>query len=191
MLRAITRMRRAAWRLAGLGRRFADDEKGGPAVEFALVVPFLAYLYFGSVQLLEGVALYRQVALTASTVAAVVTQYTTISASSQMPDVLNASVQIMSPYSTTNASIVVSCIGIDNAGKATVTWSQALHGTARSTGQVITLPAALDTPNTNVVLSEASYAYVPAFDFLKMGTKTLTSSVYMLPRASTTINLAA
>lgn len=186
-----TTVRATAQRMGRLTRRFLANERGSPAVEFALIVPFLAYLYFGSVELLQGVGLYRQVALTASTVAQVVTQYTTISASSQMPDVLNASVQIMSPYSTTNASIVVSCIAIDNTGKATVTWSQQLHGTARTVGQVITLPAALDTPNSNVILSEAAYSYVPAFDFLKMGTKSLKSSVYMLPRASTTINLAS
>ena len=187
---AVTGAGATARRLARLARRFLANDHGGPAVEFALIMPFLAYLYFGSVELLQGVALYRQVALTASTVAGVVTQYTTISASSQMPDVLNASVQIMAPYSTSNASIVVSSIAIDNTGRATVTWSQQLHGTARTTGQVMTIPAALDTPNTNVILSEASYSYVPAFDFLHMGTKSLKSSVYMLPRASTTINLA-
>jgi Flp pilus assembly protein TadG len=178
-------------RLRRLRRRFAADERGVSAVEFALILPFLAYLYFGAVELLEGVAISRQVALTATTVGTVVSQYTTISASSQMPDILNASVQIMQPYTTGNATVIVSAISIDSTGKATVAWSQALNGTARSTGQVMTLPSALDTPNSTVLFSEASYAYTPTFDFIHMGTKTLYSSVYMLPRDSTTINLAS
>ena len=97
----------------------------------------------------------------------------------------------MTPYATSSATVVVSCIGIDNAGRATVTWSQALNGSARATGQVMTVPAALDVPNSTVVFSETTYVYVPSFDFIHMGNKTMYSSVYMIPRNSTVINLAA
>jgi Flp pilus assembly protein TadG len=172
-------------------RRFIADERGVSAVEFALILPFMVYLYFGAVELLEGVAINRQVALTSTTVATVVSQYTTISASSQLPDILNASVQIMQPYTTSSATVVVSAIAIDNTGRATVSWSQALNGSARSQGQVVSVPSQLDIANTTLILSETSYAYTPVFDFIHMGTKTLTSSVYMVPRNATTINLAS
>ena len=180
-------VRRSGRRLALLGR----DAKGSAAVEFALVVPFLIYAYFGGVELVQGISISRQVALTATTVGNVVTQYTTISASSQMPDILNSAVQIMSPNPIANATVVVSCISISNTGVATVSWSQSLNGTPRPTGQVVAVPALLDVPNTTVVLSEATYAYTPTFDFINMGAKTMYSSVYMVPRDATTINLAA
>jgi Flp pilus assembly protein TadG len=184
---------RCSWRLRRalpLGA-FARDARGTAAVEFALVAPFLLYLYFGGVELLEGIGINQQVAQTATTVATVVTQYTTISASTQMPDILNAATQIMSPNPVANATVVVSCITISASGQATVSWSQTLNGTARPTGQVVSVPTLLDVPNTTVILSEATYTYKPNIDFINMGTKRMYSSVFMVPRDATTINLVA
>jgi Flp pilus assembly protein TadG len=168
---------------------FIFDQRGVSAVEFALILPIMLLLYFGSAEVAQGVALNRMVALTASTVTNLVTQYTTISASSQMPDILNASAQVLAPYPSSNATVVVTCITIDASGRATVAWSQALNGTAKTAGQSIAIPTALDTPNTTVVLGETTYSYTPVFDFIHIGTLQLYSSQYMLPRASTTINL--
>lgn len=177
-------------RRGSLFTRFLGASSGVAAVEFALVVPFLLVVYAGSVELLDGIGINRQVALTASTVANLVAQYTTISASSQLPDVLNASAQILAPHPVASATVTVSCISIDGAGKATVTWSKSLNGTARTAGQVVTLPAQLTSPNSNIILGEATYAYRPIADFLHFGTLTLSGSTYMVPRAATTVNLA-
>ena len=108
-----------------------------------------------------------------------------------MPDVLNASAQVLSPNPIAKAKVVVTCINIDSTGKSTVAWSQTLNGTAKVVGAAITIPASLDTPNTNVILSEVTYAYTPVMDLLKFGTINLYSNVYMFPRASSTINLVA
>lgn len=172
-------------------RRRLSDQSGLAAVEFALLLPFLALLYLGGVEILQGILIQRQTTLAATTVANIVSQYTTISASTQMPDILNASSQVFAPYASSNASVVVSLITIDSGGNATVTWSQALNGTPRAKGQSITVPGTLNQPNTTLILSETSYAYTPAIDFIRMGTKTLTASIYMVPRESTTINLTA
>ena len=174
----------------GKKRRLAD-ESGLAAVEFALLLPFLVLLYLGSVEIIQAILIQRQTTLTATTVANIVAQYTTISASQQMPDILNASTQILVPYPASNAVVVVSLVTIDNSGKATVTWSQALNGAKRATGQSVTVPTALDVPNTVLILSETTYSYTPAVDFLNMGTKSLYASIYMVPRASTTINLTS
>ena len=170
---------------------FGRDKAGIAAVEFALILPFMLLLYFGSVEITQAICINRLVTLTANTVTNLVSQYTTISASTQMPDILNASVQVLAPNPSSGAKIVVSCITIDNQGKATVAWSQTLNGTARTAGQSITVPAALNIPNSNIVLGEATYAYSPVFDFLHIGPFNLHSSVYMAPRNATTINLAS
>ena len=170
---------------------FVRDKAGVSAVEFALVLPFMLLLLFGSTELLQVVLIDRQVTLTASTVANIVAQYTTISASQDMPDVLNASVQIFSPNPSSNAQVVVSLVTIDSRGNATVTWSQTLNGTARRTGAVVTVPASLKIPNTSLVFSEVAYSYVPVFDFLHFGTFSLYELVFMGPREATTINLTA
>jgi hypothetical protein len=97
----------------------------------------------------------------------------------------------MYPNPSADVQVVVSLIAIDSKGKATVSWSQTLNGTARPTGQVVTVPSSLDIANTNLVLGETTYAYSAAIDFLKLGTFNLYSSIYMVPRASTTINLTS
>jgi Flp pilus assembly protein TadG len=112
---------------------FIADQRGISAVEFALVLPVMVLIYLGGFELTQALSLNRLVALTASTVTNVTSQYTTISASQQMPDILNASVQVLSPWSSSNATVVVSGISISPSGVATVQWSQSLPAGAQRT----------------------------------------------------------
>jgi Flp pilus assembly protein TadG len=41
---------------------FTGDQKGVAAVEFALIFPVMMVLYLGSVELLQGISINRQVA---------------------------------------------------------------------------------------------------------------------------------
>jgi Flp pilus assembly protein TadG len=173
-------------RLCSLRARFADS-RGIAAVEFALILPFMCLLYFASAEICRGVAAYRMTVLSASTVANLVSEYSTISQSQTIPDILNASGVVMTPWPAANAVVTVSLIGINSSGKATVTWSYALNGSPRPTGQVITLPALLDVPNSSIVFGETTYAYTPIADYLNVGKMNLYSSVYMLPRLGGTI----
>ena len=165
--------------------------KGGlAAVEFAMLLPLMLLLYLGSFQIAEGVALKRLVAQSAATVANITTQYASISQTSDIPDILNASATVLTPWPVANAIVTVSCIKIDSAGNATIYWSKALNGTPRQPGQSMSLPAGLNTPNTYVVMGETTYAYSPLMDFLHIGKLNLYSSVYMSPRSpSGTIDL--
>ncbi len=167
----------------------ARDTSGLAAIEFAIVAPVMLLAYLGGLELSEGISLKRMVALTAITVTNLVAQYTSISASKDMPDILNASTQVLAPHPANAATVVVTCISIDNTGKATISWSKALNGSARTAGQTIAVPAALDVNNTTLILGEVSYVYTPIIDFLSHGTFTLASSIYMYPRASSTVNL--
>lgn len=178
-------------KLKQIANRLRQDRRGVAAVEFALTLPFLLLIYFGGVELTQGVTLNRQVALTSTTIATIVSQYTTISASTQLADILAASSQILAPYGAGSPKVVVSLITIDANKNATVTWSQTLNGTARTVGATIAVPADLDIASTSLILSETTYAYAPVFDFLGLGPFNLSDSIYMVPRESTTINLTA
>jgi Flp pilus assembly protein TadG len=171
-------------------RRFPAAKGGIAAVEFALVLPFMALLYLGGFEVMEEISANRQVSLTASTIASIVSQYSTISQSQTMPGILAASTSVLTPFSSTNAVVTVSCITVSSTGKATVSWSQAMNGAGRTVGSTVTLPTALDVPNTTVILGETSYSYTPTIDFLHRGTMTLYSSIYMLPRQPGTIVLS-
>jgi Flp pilus assembly protein TadG len=172
-----------------LFRRFATRQAGSAAVEFALIAPFLIALYTGSVEVVQGIIINRQVGLVASTVANITAQYTTISAANDIPDIFNAASQILAPYSTTPLKVVVSSIQIDSSSKATVLWSKTKNGTARTAGSTITVPASLVVPSSGLVLAEVTYGYTPGVNWIQLGTLTLSSATYMVPRDATLVNI--
>jgi Flp pilus assembly protein TadG len=165
--------------LRSLRRRFARDERGVSAVEFALIAPMMIGLYLGCVEVSDGVSADRKVSLTAAALANLAAQSSTISAS-DMNNILNASSSIISPYSASNLKVTVSCINIDANKNATVKWSATLNGTLKSGS--ITIPSALAVPSTQLILAEASYAYTPTVGYTITGTLNLTDKMYMSPR---------
>ncbi len=178
--------RRTLRRLAAASQR---RRAGVAAVEFALVLPVLLLFFFATTELEQAVIVNQLVSQTGSTITNIVSQYTSISASTQLPDIFSAASQILAPYPASPAQIVVSCISIDDDGDARVAWSEASNATALQQGQVVTVPTSLDVPNTSVILGQVDYAFEPTLDFLKLGPFHLQSSVYMLPRNSSTISL--
>ena len=176
-------------RIEVLLRRFRRDRSGLAAVEFALIAPLMLTVYLGTFEVTQGLTQDRAVKLNASTITNLVAQYTTISASRDMPDLFAATAQIMKPYPSAKPVTVVSCISVDSKGNATVAWSQASGGTARTVGQSITLPAAMNLPNSQVVMGETTMPYKSPIQFLPIGTWNLHAVTYMFPRASSAINL--
>src|ERR1700744_4458471 len=125
------------WR--GLVARLLRNRHGAAAVEFALILPVMALIYLGGMQISMAVSTYRQVDLTANTGTNLVSQYTTISARQSIQEILKASAAVMYPNSPTSIVITVSFVTIDKNAKATVTWSQSLNGTARTTGSSVSV----------------------------------------------------
>jgi Flp pilus assembly protein TadG len=163
---------------------FIGDRRGIAIVEFALILPILVLLYFGSVEISQAINVKRVTDLSASTIANLVSQYPSISISQTMPDILNAATAVLTPYPVANATVTVTCINIDAAGNATVAWSQSLNGKGLTVGNKMTLPAAFSLPNTSVIMGASTYTFNPVLDWLHFGTFNLTSSVYMFPRAA-------
>jgi Flp pilus assembly protein TadG len=172
-----------------LARRIADflgDRRGLSAVEFALLLPLMLTLYLGTVEVSNGVAADRKVAITARTVADLASRMTTIH-NADMTNILNASSAVIAPYAVSNLVVTVSEVSMDAQGKATVTWSDSLNGTAHTVGLVMTVPASLAVPNTSLILGEVQYNYDPTFGYVLTGTMTFKSQMYMAPRLQSTV----
>jgi Flp pilus assembly protein TadG len=114
-------------------------------------------------------------------VADLASQYTSITAA-DMTNILNASSDVIAPYSATTLKSVVSELSIDGQGQATVVWSSTLNGTALTVGQTVNVPSALAVPNSYLLLGQATYGYVVT------GTLTLSDGVYMRPRQSSSVS---
>jgi Flp pilus assembly protein TadG len=171
-------------------KRFLGDRRGVTAVEFAIVLPVMMTLYLGSVETSQGIAAQRKVDLTAHALADLATQYTDIT-NADMSNILAAGSAIIAPYPATSLQEVVSELSIDAQGQASVVWSDTLGGTARTVGQVVTIPASLVVPNTYLILAEVQYGYDPTYGYVMTGTLSLTDQSYMLPRQSTSISRTA
>lgn len=166
--------------------RCLHDERGVSAVEFALLLPLMVMLYLGGVEVSQGLTIDRKVTLVARTVADLAAQVSSIS-NGDMANILSASSSVLAPYTTTNVKVTVSQVSIDANGRATITWSDTKNGTARAQGSVVTLPAALNIPNTSLIWGEVSYDYKPVIGYVITGTMKLTDQIYMRPRLSDSV----
>ena len=172
-----------------LSQRFAGfsrDQRGMSAVEFAMLLPLMITLYLGGVEISQGVSIDRKVTLTTRTVADLASQVSSVT-NAEMTNLLNASAAVLAPFPVNNLKVVVSQVSIDSNGMAKISWSDTLNGTKRATGQTVTLPSALNIPNSSLIWSEVSYSYQPTIGYVITGTLNLADQIYMRPRLSDSI----
>ena len=167
-------------------RRLARDTRGVSAVEFALILPVMLTLYITGNELSHALTIGRKVTHVTSTVGDLVTQAKTISAT-DMTNILNVSASVMTPYSTTPLTIVVSGITIDASNVAKVTWSSSLNTPALVVGNTITLPAAVTAASTFLVLTDVHYPWTPWIGYNITGSFDLHDKFYLRPRQSASI----
>ena len=179
-------MKTATMSIAKTIARFLGERRGVSAVEFAILLPVMMTLYLGGVEASQGIAAQRKVDLTAHALADLATQYTDIT-NADMSNILAAGSAIIAPYSAANLQEVVSELSINAQGQASVVWSDTLGGTARSVGQIVSIPASLAVPNTYLILAEVQYNYNPTYGYVMTGTLSLDDQSTMLPRQSTSI----
>lgn len=175
---------------AGSGRRLWADRSGVSAIEFSFICPLLIMLCLGCVAAVNGVILQRKVSQIAGTMANLVTQNVSVS-SSTMSTYFGASTLIAAPYSSSPLTIVISCISIDSSGNATVSWSTNFNGSARSVGSSVTLPTAINVASTSLIMSEVTYRYTPSVGTNIIGAVTLSKTMYMSPRLSSTVSYSS
>ena len=78
-------------------RDLARAQNGMAAVEFAVILPFMLTAYIGGVEIGDGVAIDRKVAITTRSVADLASRYTTIK-NADMSTILGATSAIIQPY---------------------------------------------------------------------------------------------
>jgi Flp pilus assembly protein TadG len=167
-------------------RCFARDRDGIAAIEFALVVPFMATLYLGSVELGNGLAIQFKATLAARTVTDLGSQYASIS-NSDMSSILGAAAAVVTPYSSAAMVVTLSEITTNGNGQGTVTWSDSRNGTPRAVGSTVTLPSNLQQANITVLYGEVTYPYTPTMGYVLTGTINIYESLYFFPRLSSSI----
>jgi Flp pilus assembly protein TadG len=181
---SISRIRRARLSIFGL----VTDCRGVAAIEFAMVVPIMMMLFFGTVEFSSGVAIDRKVTLMAHTLSDLTSQSPAIGVSdSDFANFFTASVGIMTPYDKTPLKAVISELYVDpNTLQARVQWSKGYQGGAtRAVKSPVSIPPGLAVGGTYLIFSEVSYFYTPTVGYVmsKAGI-TLSDVGYTRPRQS-------
>lgn len=160
--------------------RFAGNRDGVSAVEFALILPVFALLFFGSIEVSFLMTVDRKVTQTASTLGDLVARGTTMT-ENEVNDIFAASSALFAPYDGSTAEMRVTSIQQEN-GKVEVAWSRAKNMTAYSPGTSVTVPNGLLSNGQSVIFAEVSYDYKSTLGFFLPTAKTLSEEFYLRPR---------
>jgi len=170
--------------------QFLRDNGGTSVIEFAFGLPILTLIYFGTVNFCDAITLQRKVTSATRALGDLTTRgqaYTTATITSTVFAGANL---IISPYSTTTATMTVTDVCTDAVGNTTTQWAvQSVNGAAPAAltipaapANAFTLPAAIKQNNTCLIYSSVSYQYSPILGNSFIQPFTVSDSIYMSPR---------
>ncbi len=177
--------------------RFTRSTSAVAAVEFALILPLLVTLYFGTVEAASLYTVDRRVATVASTMADLVSREQKCITTARLDSYFTAATGIMQPFSTDNLKQVVSFLAVDSAGTVALKWSRK-YGTgavARTSSTMggIGSPTQINTLARTkgwLVAAEIQYPYQPLYGIV-IKTINLAHTEYFLPRYGEEIKTAS
>jgi Flp pilus assembly protein TadG len=158
-----------------------EDCRGIAATEFAIIVPVMLVMFFGTVEFSSGVAVDRKVTLVARTLSDLTSQSISVS-DVDLTGFFTASNSILWPYSSTPTRATITELHIDPRSLAArVQWSKGT--TPRSAGSIVPIPSELAVANTYVIFSEVTYVYTPTIGYVMGSTGVnLADNAYTRPR---------
>ncbi len=166
-------------------KEFKNNEDGLAAIEFALTLPLLTILYFGTIEASMLVEADRRVTSTASTIADLVARTREVNYC-EIEDIFYASSRIIRSKSKGQVKMRISSITEDpNTGKNTVEWSQGRNGmSGLPEGSEVTVDAGIMPSAGSVILAEVEYPYDTPFQYIYKSASNLKQHFYLRPRQS-------
>lgn len=160
-------------------RQFRRDQSGISAVEFALLAPFMIFLYFGMAEVCQAYMAQKRMSHVTSMVADLTAQAQSVS-TNDLTDIFTIGNQIMEPFSSSPLQLTVASVTRDTNGVAKVDWSYA-RGMPRRSGNVV-VPAGLINNGESLIISDAIYDYESPLDRYLPGVTKLKRTYYLRPR---------
>lgn len=194
-------------RLGAFARRLKGDQDGVAAIEFAMIVPILAIMFIGSVELSQAITVDRRVTQVAASTADLVARAENQISQTEITDIMRVGGYILKPFSQSPVQIIIRNVTSSptNATIAKQSWSCTYKGagqtqTCACSSTAYTLPGNLVSTNDSVVISEVTYGYKPVlFDFFlkqgggadSTGAYTMAETIYLKPRGQSAMLLQA
>lgn len=181
---------------------FLADSRALAATEFAVIVPLMLVMFFGTVELSSAVAIDRKVTLIARTLSDLTSQSSGTLTDTNLQNTFTASMSIISPYDDTLVNGTIAQIYIDANSVAKIQWSKSAtiaSGATQATlaappsslaaGTTVTtmIPSTLLIPSTYLIFSQVSYVYAATVKYVLKSGVTLSDVSYTRPRQVTCI----
>ena len=171
-----------------------------------MIVPIMAIMFIGAVELSPAITVDRRVTQVASSTADLVARWSSPSGAgstngipqSEITDIMRVGGYIVAPYDQNPLKIIIRSVmsSPTDANNTKQWWSCTFNGVGSTlsctcTNTAYALPPNLVTTLDNVVISETTYSYKPlVFDYFmkrmgasgSSGTYTLAETIYLKPR---------
>jgi Flp pilus assembly protein TadG len=179
--------------LRGLTRRvsqFGVAETGVAAVEFALLLPIMLFVYVGMVEASALISMDRKVQSVSGAVGDLVARSQEQVTAAELLDYVRVAGGIMTPYDAAPLEQIVTQVKVNADGTTRVDWSkryvhQALQGSgAHAVNSSYTLPQdIIDIAlGEYVIVAESSYSYLPLYGIVFDQPVNLYRENFYLPR---------
>jgi Flp pilus assembly protein TadG len=164
-------------------RRFARENKGVAALEFAIIAPLLMVpLLLGSVDLIDVMGANKRAQNAAASIADVVARDTEVS-NAELNSLWRGLDILMYPNAPGDMEMRITSISIINASTARVIWSEGHGGmSGRTVGSTVNLDNRMMTVGTSVIMVEAVYKYDAPLGFLFQNQVHMTHNAYRRSR---------
>jgi len=174
----------------------AKNKDGAAAVEFAMLLPIMITLFFGTVETSLALLCRADVSIMAATAADLISQASTTS-STDISNVYAAAGTVLYPYysggATGKPTIRLTSVVYDGSagnpsttGKVAWTCTQSGSGTltpaSRSAGGAVTFSQGLMTASSSVIMAEIAYSYASPTTKVITGAINMTNNFYTKPR---------
>jgi Flp pilus assembly protein TadG len=171
------------------------DKSGVAAIEFAMIVPIMVMLFFGTVEFSQALTVDRRVAQIASTMADLVAQYDTLTYT-QVDNIHTVAKSLVMPYPESPLKVGVWNLERTGAAVPAVPYGKAYGGMTNRLGSAYTEtvpPGLLDVQDPGVkvcvVMAEVEYAFTPTIGQWLTNGVTLREKFYLKPRKSTCVEM--
>jgi Flp pilus assembly protein TadG len=157
--------------------------RGGIAAsEFAILLPIMILLLFGTVEVGTAVLVQRKITATTQTAADLVAQ-ATIMDDNDIENLFDAMDAIMAPYDDGTATYVVQSI-VTEDGNTEIDWVEISGNDESQAGDEFDLPDGVMLAGSSVIVVRVTYPYTPVFGDLIFlnGAFAMSDVAYLKPR---------
>ncbi len=162
-------------------RDFSKARAGLAALEFAILLPMMVLLLFGSVDLIDALGANRRAENVAASLADVVARDTEIT-DDELTGLWAAIGVLMVPDDPDDVKARITSVEIEDATTARIVWSEGRGMSGLTAGGTIDLPDAMMIAGTSVIFAETELHYESPLGILFTGAVALNHEAYRRSR---------